>query len=147
MMLMLGNYRFSVDMAAYQSKARSTSYRWGKQDRLTTNPALQFVGPGDDTMSIQGFILPHYKGGLGQVESMRQEAGKGESLLLLEGSGKVLGRWVIESITENQSTFFKDGTPKRIEFTLELRKDEDSKNNRVNDLAMVTPGLLAEGLA
>ncbi|WP_241086235.1 hypothetical protein [Candidatus Vondammii sp. HM_W22] len=36
---------------------------------------------------------------------------------------------MIESITENQNTFFKDGTPKRIEFRLELRKDEDSKSN------------------
>ncbi len=139
MMLLLGDYRFSVDTAAYQSKSRSTSFRWGKQQRLTTQPALQFIGPGDDTISIQGVILPHYKGSLGQVESMRNTAEKGEALLLIEGSGKVLGHWVIETITENQDTFFKDGTPRRINFTLELRKDEDPKKDSVNDLATAAP--------
>ncbi|ASX25860.1 phage tail protein [Candidatus Williamhamiltonella defendens] len=146
MMLMLGEYRFRLDTAAYQSKTRSTSYCWGKQARLTTEPAWQYIGPGDDSLSIQGVIFPHDKGGLGQMDSLRQEAEKGESLLLLEGSGKVLGRWVIESISENQSIFFKDGTPRRIGFTLQLRKDENAKNTRVNDLAMVTQGSVKERL-
>lgn len=134
MMLMLGNFRFSVNQATYQSKSRTTSYRWAKQDRLFTEPALQFIGPGSDSMTLQGVILPQYKGGLQQVEYMRQEARKGNSLLLVEGSGKVLGYWVIESIAETQSIFLNNGAPKHIEFVLELRKDESSKVNRANDL-------------
>lgn len=140
MMLMLGNYRFKVDTAAYQAKNRTTLYRWAKQDLLTVAPALQFIGPGDDTLNIEGVIFPHFKGGLGQLESMRQEAGQGQPLLLVEGSGKVLGRWVIESVTENQSVFEKNGTPQQIEFTLEIRKADDSRNNTINDLAMVIGG-------
>lgn len=124
MMLLLGTYRFSVDTAAYQSKSRTTTYRWGKQDRLGSEPWLQFVGPGDDTISIEGVIYPHYKGGLAQLDLMRNEAGSGRPLLLLEGTGKVLGGWVIESISENETEFTKDGVAKRVGFSLELRKSE-----------------------
>ena len=128
MMLLLGEYRFSVDTAAYQSKNRTTTYRWGKQDRIGTEPWLQFVGPGDDTINIEGVIYPHYKGGLSQLEQMRVQAATGRPLLLAEGTGKILGGWVIESITENETEFTKDGIPKRVSFTLELRKSETAKS-------------------
>ena len=115
-------YRFSRDTAAYQSRNRTTAYRWAKQDRLTRDPALQFVGQGDDTLKLSGVIYPHYKGGLGQVDSMRQEAGKGKPFILVEGTGTVFGKFVIESITENQEHFMVGGTPQKISFTLNLRK-------------------------
>lgn len=115
-------YRFSLDTAAYQGRSRTTTYRWAKQERLTREPALQFVGPGDDTLKLSGVIYPHYKGGLGQVDSMRQEAGKGKPFILIEGTGTVFGKFVIESISEDQEHFMANGTPKKISFTLDLRK-------------------------
>ncbi len=135
MMMTLGSYRFSIDTAAYQSKERTTTYRWGKQDRLDHTPVLQFVGPGDDTINLFGVIYPHYKGGLAQVATMRQEASKGEPLMLVQGNGMVLGHWVIESITETEDTFCKDGAPKKIEFSLELRRF-DRKNEPLGAYAL-----------
>ncbi|UAA38226.1 phage tail protein [Paraneptunicella aestuarii] len=132
MMMLLGQYHFSVDTAAYQSKSRTTSYRWGKQERLAVDPGLQFVGPGDDSISIEGVVYPHYKGGLAQLERMREEAGKGRSLLLIEGTGTILGRWVIESISENQTEFTKFGTPKRVNFTMSLSKALNTRNTILN---------------
>ncbi|EGG94654.1 hypothetical protein IMCC1989_2526 [gamma proteobacterium IMCC1989] len=125
MMLSLGNYRFSLDTAAYQSKSRTTSYRWSKQNRLGGNPALQFLGPDEDNITLPGIIYPHYKGGFGQLDAMRKEADKGEPLLLITGKGVVLGHWAIKSITENEDTFEKDGTSKKIEFSIEIQKDAD----------------------
>ena len=115
-------YRFSRDTAAYQGRNRTTSYRWAKQERLTKDPTLQFVGPGDDTLQLSGVIYPHYKGGLAQVELMRQEAGQGAPFILMEGTGQFFGKFVIESVKENQEHFTTEGVPKKISFTLDLRK-------------------------
>ncbi len=36
-------------------------------------------------------------------------------------------RWVIESLSENKTIFFSDGTPRRIEFTLSLKRTDDDR--------------------
>lgn len=146
-MMTLGSYRFSINTAAYQSKERTTTYRWGKQDRLDHDPVLQFVGPGDDTINLFGIIYPHYKGGLAQVATMRQEASKGEPLMLVQGNGTVLGHWVIASITETEDTFFKDGAPKKVEFSLQLRRfDRKKELSEAYALNYLTHSIV-EGLA
>jgi len=38
-MMALGDYRFSVDTAAYQELKRSQAYRWQPQERLLRRPA------------------------------------------------------------------------------------------------------------
>ncbi|WP_190319879.1 hypothetical protein [Candidatus Enterovibrio escicola] len=55
---MLGEYRFIVEITAYQSTSWSTSDGWGKQGRLTTAPTLLFQGSGEDNLSIGSVILP-----------------------------------------------------------------------------------------
>jgi phage protein U len=127
MLLALGNYRFSVDTAVFRQSSRTNEYRWAQHDRLTTNPSLQYVGPGAQTMNIDGVIYPHYKGGLEQVDKMRAEASRGEPLLLTDGQGYVHGAWVIERIEETQSIFFSNGTARKIEFRIDLKKYEDRR--------------------
>jgi len=119
-MLALGRYRFSVDTAAYQELLRTTAYRWAQQPRLGRRPARQFVGAGDETVSLNGQILPHYKGGLGQVEALRTEAAAGRPLQLVTGTGQVLGAWVVERIEETQRFFLDDGRPRSVAFRLDL---------------------------
>lgn len=119
-MMGLGGYFFSVDTASYQTLERATDYRWASQDRLGRGPAHQFVGQGDDTITLAGVIYPHYKGGLGQVDAMRAEAAKGQPLDLVDGFGKVWGVWVIRSVRDRRSQFLGNGAPMRIEFQVEL---------------------------
>jgi phage protein U len=69
-LLALGTYRFSIDTAAYQTLKRRQSYRWQSQERLLRSPAQQFVGLGDDTITLAGVIYPHYRGGLGQLNDL-----------------------------------------------------------------------------
>lgn len=125
-MMALGDYRFSLDTAAYDKLNRESEYRWPLQDRLTVQPAAQFLGPGAEKISLSGSIFPHFRGGLGQLDRMRAEAEKGESLLLTDGRGRVWGRYAVTKIAETQSVFFDDGTPRRIDFSIDLvRYHED----------------------
>ena len=121
-MLALGrDYRFSVETAAYQTLERSTEYRWTQQERIGRRPASQFVGIGTDTITLEGYILPTYKGGLGQLGRMRDIAGRGEPQLLSDAQGKVHGRWCITQIDEGHSIFMTGMVPRKITFTITLQ--------------------------
>ena len=122
MMMILGAYRFCISNAAYQSLARTSEYNWQEQQRLGTTPAMQFVGAGMETITMQGEIYPQFKGGLRQVTLMRAEAGLGRPLMLISGNGMAFGRWCITGISETQTVFLKDGTARKITFTLTLKK-------------------------
>lgn len=116
----LGDYRFSVATAAYQSLRRAVEYRWPAQERVGRRPARQFTGIGNDTIEIEGVIYPHYRGGLYQVEQMREMAGQGKPQILTDGTGRVWGKWCIERIEETGSLCHADGTPRKIEFRVSL---------------------------
>jgi phage protein U len=64
-MMALGSYRFSLSTAAYDSLERTAAWRWPAQDVLGAHPVRQYVGPGEQTISVSGTIYPHYKGLLG----------------------------------------------------------------------------------
>lgn len=121
-MMQLGSFQFSITTAAYQELRRRTEWRWPSQDLYGRLPALQYTGPGADTMTLTGTIYTEYRGGTGQLNAMRTLAGRGRPQLLVEGTGRILGRWVIEGIDEGQSVFAGEGRPRKQEFTLQLRK-------------------------
>ncbi|WP_021827493.1 phage tail protein [Holospora obtusa] len=122
MMLALGPYRFSLNTSAYQSLKRSSEYRWPSIERIGKEPLLQAIGPGCDHIDLDGVIYPHFRGGLGQINAMRDSAQRQEPLMLINGQGNVLGRFVITQIEESQNTFLADGAPRKIEFRLSLER-------------------------
>jgi hypothetical protein len=122
MMLALGPYRFSLNTSAYQSLKRSSEYRWPSIERIGKEPLLQAIGPGCDRIDLDGVIYPHFRGGLGQINAMRDSAQRQEPLMLINGQGNVLGRFVITQIEESQNTFLADGAPRKIEFRLSLER-------------------------
>lgn len=126
-MLQLGSYQFSISTAAYQELRRVTEYRWSPQERIGQRDALQFTGPGADSVTLNGVVFPGYRGGTGQLDAMRTEAGKGRPLLLVDGLGFVHGRWVIERVEEQQGVFARAGVPRRQGFGLQLRKYDDGQ--------------------
>ena len=121
-MMQLGFFQFSIDDAAYQRLSRSTEYRWARQARIGTNDALQFTGLGPETIELEGVIYPHFRGGLDQIDRMRNQATIGIPLPLVSGIGRVLGVWVVEGITEGQEVFAAQGIPHRQDFTMRLAR-------------------------
>ncbi|WP_430415863.1 phage tail protein [Marinobacter adhaerens] len=124
-MMKLGGFTFSIDTAAYQSLSRNSEYRWASQDRIGTNPALQNIGTGSETINLQGVVFAAHRGGTGQLDDMRREAAKRQPLILVDGRGLVHGRWVIERVEEEQSNFAQAGVARRQQFRLQLRKYDD----------------------
>ena len=121
-MMGLGSYRFALATAAYDDFSRSTEHRWASLDRAGRRPALQYLGPGADTIELSGVIHPSFRGGLHQITAMRTEAALGTPRMLVDGRGRVWGRFAIRSITDQQRTFFADGTPREMSFRLALER-------------------------
>jgi uncharacterized protein len=119
----LGAFTFSLDTAAFQELQRVSTYRWEAKNRIGRKPAQQNVGSGADTIRLNGTIYPHYRGGLGQMASLRALASSGEPLPLIyafDAVGQYCGRWCITEISETRTVFFENGAPRRIDFALSL---------------------------
>lgn len=119
-LLALGDFRFTIETAAFQVLKRNNAYRWVAQARLRDLPTRQFVGVGDDTIDIPGTIYPNLGAGIGQIEQMRETAQLGQPLLLADGLGFVWGRYVILSLQEERSFLLPDGRPRKQTFRLQL---------------------------
>lgn len=120
-MLGLGSFRFGVNRSAYQSMQRQAGWRWATLPRIGRTPASQYLGPDSQTITLKGVIYPHFKGGLRQVELMRAQAGLGVPMMLVDGLGFILDRWCIVSVEEGKSVFLRDGAPRQIDFSMQLR--------------------------
>ncbi|NWC43438.1 phage tail protein [Pseudomonas sp. KBS0710] len=127
MMLSLGMFVFSLSTLAYQELQRQTNWRHASNSRVGAAPALQFVGRGEDTITLPGLLLPELAGSILSLDALRLMANTGKAWPMVEGTGRIYGLWVIESLSETKTLFFRDGTPRRIEFTLTLKRTDDDR--------------------
>lgn len=125
MMLALGMFVFSLHTAAYQEMQRQTGWRHSTSSRVGTNPASQFLGLGEDAITLPGIILPELAGTVLSLDALRQMAGTGKAWPMVEGTGRLCGLWVIDNLTETRTIFFPNGAARRIEFTLSLKRIDD----------------------
>lgn len=51
------------------------------------------------------------------------------------GSGTIYGMYVIEGLNQTKTEFFRDGMPRRIEFTLSLKRVDESLSDMFGDLS------------
>jgi phage protein U len=133
MMMALGTFVFSLETAAYQQLQRQTSWRHSGSERVGVRQARQYVGPGDDTIDLSGMIAPPLTGDVASLETLRQMANEGRPLALVDGAGSVHGAFVITSLNETRSLFFRDGTPRKIEFQLSLLHVDEPASGTPSD--------------
>lgn len=147
-MMAVGPIYFSMDFAAYQELQRDVEYRWPVMERIGWAPARQFIGKGDDTIELTGYI--HTLWGRGNkvvgakcLDTIRALADQGLPQKVFDGFGKVFGTglYCILSVSEKQTNFLPGGggIPKRQEFTIKLGNYGDEAANDPTRRAVVTP--------
>lgn len=124
-MLSLGLFLFSVDTLAYQEFLRRTDYRHGETERLGALPAFQFLGPGADTVSLPGVLMPELTGPNTSIQQLRDMAATGDAYPMVQSNGTVIGQFIIRSVEERQSLFLPGGGARRVEFGIELQRATD----------------------
>jgi phage protein U len=71
-LLTLGMFVFGMDTLAYSDLQRRITWRHEASDRFGARPAVQFIGPGDDDVTIGGACIP--KSRAGSARSIRWSA-------------------------------------------------------------------------
>lgn len=125
-MLCLGLFVFSLNTLTYQELQRRTAWKHPTQPIVGGRDASQFLGAGEDIISLSGSMVPEFAGQPASLDELRRMANTGQAWALVEGSGTVYGAYVITDLQETKTLFFVDGTPRKIEFSLSLRRvDQD----------------------
>lgn len=79
--------------------------------------------------------VPEITGGRLSLLALEQMAEQGKAWPLIEGSGTIYGMYVIEGLNQTKTEFFRDGMPRRIEFTLSLKRVDESLSDMFGDLS------------
>ena len=133
-MLSFGGVAFEAPASSYARLQRRSAWRWPSQDRTARRPAYQFLGPGPETIELDGVIFPLYAGGA-LPDSLRALAAAGEPRELTSGAGDVFGPWVLTEVEETRTRLYRDGAPRRIEWRLSLaRYGDDAPTGRLTTL-------------
>ena len=135
MMMTLGMFVFETKSLPYKQLQRDTQWRHPSQARVGQRPAHQYTGPGEDTIKLTGTLYPEITGGRMTLDDVRIMADEGKAWPLIEGSGRVYGFWSIQSVSETSTVFFPDGTPRKIEFGINLLRVDDSNFQDFRDQA------------
>ncbi|MEG0231090.1 MAG: phage tail protein [Hafnia sp.] len=134
MMLTLGLFVFQLQTLPYQSLQQSLDYRWPSNNRIGERGAYQFLGIGEDKITLSGVLLPEITGGALSILALKTMAELGKAWPLIGGDGAIYGMYVVASMTQTQSVFFADGSARRIEFSMTLTRVDESLGAMFGDL-------------
>lgn len=124
-MMVLGIFPFSIDTAAYQKLTRRKSWDWQTQPLIGQRDAQQYMGPGEEVISLEGVVYPHYAGGPVQLAALRAIGDSGLPQLMVSGAGVPMGKWIVLSVEEEQGPFFERGAPRKQTFKMELKRYQE----------------------
>jgi len=122
MLMSLGMFGFELATLPYQELIRRTSWKHARSPRFGAFDASQYVGPGEDRVTLSGVLLPPLAGSYSSLRDLRVMADDGEAWPLMDANGTALGVYTIESIDERQSYHLDNGVPRKVDFTIELNR-------------------------
>lgn len=117
----LGEFVFGLSRDfPYDTLDRKTTGGWVSLDIISSKPRSHQTGQGLETLRLQG--KAQWASGMAKVEALRAMANARVPYVLVDGIGRVWGRWRINSVDESQKRTVDDGTATLLEWTLELEE-------------------------
>jgi phage protein U len=123
------SYSFGLSNASFQGLKRQTNYTVAAQERLNRQDALQAVGKGGESLSLNGVIFTALNTGRKELDKLRAIGGATRPLLLTTGYGEVLGRWYMVSLSEEQDGLLANGAARKQTFSMEFKRYGDDYQN------------------
>ncbi len=134
-MMALGMFVFMLQTVPYQDFQHQMAWRHPSNARIGKRPASQFLGPDEESITLSGVLYPELTGGKVSLMALQLMAETGKAWSLIEGSGAIHGMFVIESLSRTKSIFFSDGSARKIEFALTLKRTDESLKEMFGDLS------------
>ncbi|MGV4733191.1 phage tail protein [Burkholderia pseudomallei] len=137
MLMSLDQFVFSIKTAPFHELKRRRSWKHARRSRVGARDSSQYVGQGDDGVSLDGMVVPTQIGAIASIDELARMADFGDAYVLVDGMGNVYGAYVITALDETQRHHTPEGIPRRIEFTLTLERVDDGamriEQNAVDD--------------
>ncbi|HHB1424471.1 TPA: phage tail protein [Serratia odorifera] len=128
-MLMLGDFEFSIDTATYNQLTREASWRWGEQERIGKADLLQYTGKSARSVKIEGEAHALFRNGVDAINDLYLLADKAEPQQLVSGAGDVLGWWVIMDFNDANTSFLPSGAPRKKTYSMTIKHYADDISN------------------
>lgn len=136
-MMSLGLFVFMRQTIPYQETSRELSWNHPTNNVVGKLPRTQFTGKAGETLTLSGTLMPEITGGKMSLTALELMAEKGTPYPLIDGATFMIKGWfVIESISEQATEFFGDGSPRRIDFSMTLKRTDDSMLAEIIDNVM-----------
>lgn len=91
--------------------------------RVGARPGMQNYGPDVEVHRVHGIMFPHdhrFAGSFQRFEELRSPITRSKPHRLASGYGRNFGLFVIKDVSDRQEFFNPDGSPRKLEFDLEL---------------------------
>lgn len=134
MMMVLGLFVFQLRTVPYQQLQYQRNWRHVTNNRVNHRPTTQFLGPDNDQLTLSGVLMPEVTGGRLSLLALELMAEQGKAWPLIEGGGTIYGMYVIESLNQTKSEFFSSGEARKIEFSLGLKRVDESLSEMFGSL-------------
>ncbi len=134
-MMAFGMFVFMLQTVPYQDFQHQMAWRHPSNARIGKRPSSQFLGPDEESITLSGVLYPELTGGKVSLMALQLMAETGKAWSLIEGNGAIHGMFVIESLSRTKSIFFSDGSARKIEFTLTLKRTDESLKEMFGDLS------------
>ncbi|MGM3162463.1 phage tail protein [Dickeya undicola] len=136
MMLALGLFVFHLRTLPYNTIKREAAYNWQGNARIGLRNSHQYLGKGDETITLSGTLIPEISGITSQASRLALDymADSGMAWPLIEGSGTIYGMFVITRMEYSGKDLYSDGSARSISFTLTLKRIDESLISMFGDL-------------
>jgi len=122
-MALFGNFPFLISQMELERISKNTSFEFEEIKRANNSKMYQSVGgSSEEDMMISGFILG-YQDHLGAIKRLISMGKEKRPHRLIMGNGKIMGKFLILSVSEEQSMFLDDGRVVRTDFRFELKRE------------------------
>ncbi|KAB2320560.1 phage tail protein [Klebsiella quasipneumoniae] len=135
MMMVLGLFVFQLRTVPYQQLQYQRNWRHVTNNRVNRRPTTQFLGPDSDQLTLSGVLMPEVTGGRLSLLALELMAEQGKAWPLIEGGGTIYGMYVIESLNQTKTEFFSSGEARKIEFSLGLKRVDESLSEMFGSLS------------
>jgi phage protein U len=122
MLASLGLFVFELASMPFGEQQRRRDWRHEAAKRVGARDSAQFVGPGDDLITLSGILAPEAIGSYGSIDTLVEMADEGEIYTFVDGTGRVLGEYAILALDTRSKHLMVDGVPRMVDFGLDLRR-------------------------
>jgi len=124
-MMMLGDFAFSIDTTAFKSLSREASWNWSEQERIGKQSLLQYTGKPGRTVRLDGEAHAFFRNGVDAVNDLYDLADLAQPQLLVSGEGDVLGWWAVTQFSDTTDRFLPGGGHRNKNWTMTLKHYAD----------------------